>query len=380
MSVTPPSDVQQAILDIGDTSKPPFSTPPTLHLSTPAAIGRCYARAAVILRSKSHFPLSGLRGTLASSRLPHIVNPSRTTLHPDAQLLALDIEAVAMQAIGELGNTSISTEFVINLEAFACIHVDEYDDYAVAELALAYEPVRLDTFLRYTTKGSTSRFFNQLAARPMQRTSQGVRIVKRDGLITGLGVVVLCLLPVLFYVYRRAGIADTEKVIQVSITIMAATLLSASGPMHRMLYNNWDLREALSLRMTLNEDTMHNVHRKDQRYVGLGLVANGEMDMISGDVGYASPFSKRGVNPGPLTLSVLTYYREHWVVVDQDGRLLLLYRGETAVELMLRGTPDRPMPLKGTPCDLPRNYYVLNVGLRPVDYMVGFAAENCLVE
>lgn len=364
-------------LDIGDSSKIPIPNSANLSLQQ---IGLAYVRAANILRSTSQFPLGGMRGEFAMARIPHIINPRRVQPHLDARVLALEIEAIASQAVGQVGLLSMTTEFVVNLEAFSRIDIAEQDVDQLEQLALHYEPVRLDTFLRYTQKGSTMRFFHELAMQPVQHTSRGVRIVKREGILTALGVVAICSLPVAFYLYHRANAVDVEKLISMSLTIIAATLLAAANPLHRMLYNNWGILEALGLRMTLNEDTVNNVRSEKHRSVGIALVANGEMGMISAEAGYASVYSKRGVNPGPLTLTVLTFCPEHWMVVDQDGKLVLLYREGNAVELVVQGEASRLRPLKGKPCDPPRNQYVLNVGSRPTDYMMGYAAENCLVE
>lgn len=364
-------------LHIGDSSKTPIVDPSNLSLEE---IGLTYVRAARILRSTSHFPLGGMRGQLAMTRIPHIINPNRSQLHPDARLLALEIEAIAAQAVGQIGLLSLSTEFVPNLEAFSRIEIPEDDSSQLQILALHYEPVRLDTYLRYTQKGSTIRFLHELVLRPMQRTTRGIRIIKPEGILTALGVVAICMPPVLFFLYMRARVIDVEKCIQVSLAIVAATLLAAANPIHRMMYNNWSILEALAMRMTLDEDTVYNVRLEHHRRVGIGLVANGEMHMISGDAGYASVFSMRGVNPGPLTLTVLTFCPEHRMVVDQDGRLVLLYKNGMAVELVIQGEPSTPRPLKGRPCDTPQSRYVLNIGSRPSDFMMGHAAENCLVE
>lgn len=383
LSHTPPTMTnsseqhQHQSLDIGDSSKIPIPDSANLSLQQ---IGLAYVRAAKILRSTSQFPLGGMRGEFALARIPHIINTQRIQPHPDARVLALEIEAIAAQAVGQIGLLGMTTEFVVNLEAFSKIDIAEQDVDQLKQLALHYEPVRLDTFLRYTQKGSTSRFFHELATRPVQPTSLGVRIVKREGILTSLGVVALCSLPVAFYLYHRIRVIQVEQLINVSLAILATTLLAAANPLHRMLYNNWSILEALGLRMTLNEDTVNNVRLENHRSVGIGLVANGEMGMISGDAGYASVFTKRGVNPGPLTLTVLTFYPEHWMVVDQDGKLVLIYRDGKAVELVIQGEAANVRPLKGKPCDPPKNRYVLNVGSRPTDYMMGYAAENCLVE
>lgn len=192
-------------------------------------------------------------------------------------------------------------------------------------------------------------------------TRGGPRISRSVGVLTSTFVVLLSSIPVLVYLVIRIGKADVEDIIQTALAIAAGTLLIIASPLHRIIYNNWSLSEAISGRMTLDEDTVGNIQSKEERReVGIGLIVKGYMDLISREATYASPYSDTGLDPGPMPLGILTLHPNHKLVVDINGALVLIYGDGKAIQLSVRGTKSKEGHLKARPYKVMGHYYVLN--------------------
>lgn len=72
----------------------------------------------------------------------HIINPSRSQLHPDTRPLTLEVKAIAAGAISQIGLLRLSAEFVHILEVFSRIELPEDDLNQLHSFALRHEPTK----------------------------------------------------------------------------------------------------------------------------------------------------------------------------------------------------------------------------------------------
>lgn len=380
---------------------------------TPEEIGKRYAKAAEKLRNANLFAPRNEKGLKFYG---HNFDTSRRHLHQDSEFFASQIETVVAQVCGGVDHEAFESDFVVNLEAFSTLHVSGDVIEGRKRLAYAYIPIRLVTFLRYTSRGRRRDYYrhdieydlegavqffglgvgfeprkvsgdkgkavrptlnlglaktglalnrktsDRPRSPPMQQTLAGLRIHRPAGWLTSSFVLFISSIPVITYLSLRIQKADVEEIIQTALAIAAATLLVVAAPLHRIIFNNWPISEALSARMTLDEDTVSNISgRKDCREVGIGLIARGDMELLSSDASYAVPFSPRGLNPGPMMLSILTMHHTHKLVVDQNGALVLMYGDENAVQLLVVGRRGNEAPLQARRYGLAKSWYVLSV-------------------
>lgn len=168
---------------------------------------------------------------------------------------------------------------------------------------------------------------------PLFSTTEGYQIPYRMGIFTASLVIIASCGPTFVYLALRVNQTDPESVIQTSLAILASTLFIISSPIHRIIFNNWRISDALFGVMTLNDDTILNIKsEKMRRELGIALIVQGEMKLFSKDAGYSAHYSSK-LNPGPMMLSILTFHPLHRMLVDQDGKIVLKYADGNTVQI-----------------------------------------------
>lgn len=154
----------------------------------------------------------------------------------------------------------------------------------------------------------------------------------------------------------------------------SSALFIVASPLHRALFNNWGLSEALSGRMTMDINTVHNVRaEKGRREMGIGLITVGEMKLLSSKASYAAPFSIAGLDPGPMMLLVLTSPANHHLMFDQDGAFLLSYDDGKTVQVLsetITYPSSVPDNLLCRPYNDQRFWYICRVSKQAGDYLL----------
>lgn len=307
----------------------------------PSEIGRRYVSAARRLRQTNEF---GAREDGCLTRLRHTFDESRRQLPPDAQQFATQIERLVAQVERNVPDAVFQSDFVVNLEAFSRIAVpDENDDTFLCRVAFAYVPVRLAAVLTHVQKGQLHNFyFPDVSCRPsfvprafrIQHTVDGLTVSRPIGFLWAFLLMFLTLLPAVLYAWFRARGRTLEDILQTVFAILAATLFGISPPLHRFLFNNWGIRYSMRGAMLLDVDTIRNIRSEpERRRLAIALLLCGRTDLLCGSASYALPFSRVGLDGGPMMLSVLTVDAGNQLIVDQDGEIVLCYEGNKSVAL-----------------------------------------------